>query len=505
MTKINRARHPTRRPRWTRTSAPHRLDPAASIRRKPARSSSPNRADADVATTGQRADHHVLRRGSVRHDIAGRHGAAAGTVRCRCTADPTDRETISPSLGHRRSRHRRSVIDHHVRLHGSRPVLDRGIEIGRPRHAVPRGKHRCHTGFGNQAVSERRPLRTPVRHDCPAGPGAHPQPEAVHAGTAPVIRLERPLALCHDSLLVASGIVLDPVPHAGWSRLPSRSPDRLCVSLVTGAAPGLSARIAAVSPTFGRLYEGTDRSFARSNLACDGRPAGRRSLTDVTPATGPPSNLLESLPQCCRTVGVSRGKLLASGSAVSDRNGARQRSEDGRSASWPTDFVGCLERRSRVPSGVSCGTVVAVLSTPVDNHVDSSSSLPKLYVDVISGGPVVDRGPRIKFRNGLERGRLRTQRRNPPGRPAPNGEPYVRTADTSATSVAEPRAAADRSSKVLLCSSVPSSFVQNEIERHLRTQITEALSRRLGQQIELGVRISPLAADESEDATGAVR
>jgi chromosomal replication initiator protein len=52
--------------------------------------------------------------------------------------------------------------------------------------------------------------------------------------------------------------------------------------------------------------------------------------------------------------------------------------------------------------------------------------------------------------------------------------------------------------------SVPSSFVQNEIERHLRTQITDALSRRLGQQIELGVRISPITAvDESEDATGA--
>src|SRR6202046_4385685 len=50
---------------------------------------------------------------------------------------------------------------------------------------------------------------------------------------------------------------------------------------------------------------------------------------------------------------------------------------------------------------------------------------------------------------------------------------------------------------------VPSSFVQNEIERHLRTQITEALSRRLGQQIELGVRISPLAGDESDDAIGA--
>src|SRR6202034_4289805 len=51
--------------------------------------------------------------------------------------------------------------------------------------------------------------------------------------------------------------------------------------------------------------------------------------------------------------------------------------------------------------------------------------------------------------------------------------------------------------------SVPSSSVQNEIERHLRTQIIEALSRRLGQQIELGVRTSPLAADESDDAIAA--
>lgn len=47
--------------------------------------------------------------------------------------------------------------------------------------------------------------------------------------------------------------------------------------------------------------------------------------------------------------------------------------------------------------------------------------------------------------------------------------------------------------------SVPSSFVQNEIERHLRTQIVDALSRRLGQQIELGVRIAPPADDEIDN------
>lgn len=47
--------------------------------------------------------------------------------------------------------------------------------------------------------------------------------------------------------------------------------------------------------------------------------------------------------------------------------------------------------------------------------------------------------------------------------------------------------------------SVPSSFVQNEIERHLRTQIVDALSRRLGQRVELGVRIAPPNLEESED------
>ncbi|GJN99815.1 chromosomal replication initiator protein DnaA [Mycobacterium marinum] len=48
--------------------------------------------------------------------------------------------------------------------------------------------------------------------------------------------------------------------------------------------------------------------------------------------------------------------------------------------------------------------------------------------------------------------------------------------------------------------SVPSSFVQNEIERHLRTPITAALSRRLGQQIQLGVRIAPPPADDDDDS-----
>ncbi len=48
--------------------------------------------------------------------------------------------------------------------------------------------------------------------------------------------------------------------------------------------------------------------------------------------------------------------------------------------------------------------------------------------------------------------------------------------------------------------SVPSSFVQNEIERHLRTEIIDALSRRLGQRIELGVRIAPTDGRDRRDS-----
>ena len=48
--------------------------------------------------------------------------------------------------------------------------------------------------------------------------------------------------------------------------------------------------------------------------------------------------------------------------------------------------------------------------------------------------------------------------------------------------------------------SVPSPFVQNEIERHLRAPIVDALSRRLGQRVELGVRIEPSAGVDAQGA-----
>jgi chromosomal replication initiator protein len=47
--------------------------------------------------------------------------------------------------------------------------------------------------------------------------------------------------------------------------------------------------------------------------------------------------------------------------------------------------------------------------------------------------------------------------------------------------------------------SVPSPFVQNEIERHLREPIISALSRQLGQRVELGVRIADPGTDDTPD------
>ncbi|MGZ8801080.1 MAG: chromosomal replication initiator protein DnaA [Mycobacterium sp.] len=53
--------------------------------------------------------------------------------------------------------------------------------------------------------------------------------------------------------------------------------------------------------------------------------------------------------------------------------------------------------------------------------------------------------------------------------------------------------------------SVPTPFVQNEIERHLREPIVTALSRQLGQRVELGVRIADPASDEPDDVHNGFR
>ena len=150
-------------------------------------------------------------------------------------------------------------IDHQIRLHSPLPGLDRGVEIGRPRHAVPRGKHRCPTGVGYQAVSERRPL--PRRFDTIARPALvrirrrKPCTRARRRLFGWKVRL--PFATTLSLLHLASCSTRFPVP-VGHAR-PHDAFVGFVSRLVPGAASALSARIAAVSPTFGRLYEGTDR------------------------------------------------------------------------------------------------------------------------------------------------------------------------------------------------------------------------------------------------------
>ena len=188
-------------------------------------------------------------------------------------------------------------------------------------------------------------------------------------------KVRLPFATTLSSLHLAS--CPGPVAMPVGTRLPSRSLGRLCVSLVTGAGPVQIARIAAVSPTFGRLDEGTDVRSPGQTWPSR-YPTRRRYLTTATPATTVREQFPESPAQCCRTVGRRRGKLLASGwcSSMPYRPGTAPDNEARMADRLPGQMThaGYRERRSRVPSAAFCGPMAAVLSTLVDNHVDSSWS-----------------------------------------------------------------------------------------------------------------------------------
>ena len=97
----------------------------------------------------------------------------------------------------------------------------------------------------------------------------------------------------------------------------------------------------------------------------------------------------------------------------------------------------------------------------------------------------------------MERGRLRTQWRFPADGAAANRTTLVTPLTPQQRAwlnLVQPLTIVEGFALL----SVPSSFVQNEIERHLRTPITDALSRRLGQQIQLGVRIAPPSEDADD-------
>ena len=137
-------------------------------------------------------------------------------------------------------------------------------------------------------------------------------------------------------LAYLSGV--SPAAHASqasWSAVRSE------VVLHTGrrGPQPTSMWVAAVSPTFGRLIESTDaRSSGQTWLGPTNRPLPRETRES-------PIGMRQNCWQ-------PHGKLLASGNAVSDRNGARQRSEDGGSTSCLGDLHGLSPAwRSRAVAG----------------------------------------------------------------------------------------------------------------------------------------------------------
>jgi hypothetical protein len=178
---------------------------------------------------------------------------------------------------------RPSRVNHDVGLHRAHAVFHRGTEVGRPFHSITSGEHRRRCSGPVSGGQRPAALATPVVHDRPAGTGAHAQPETVHTRPTPIVRLEGPLPLSHgnlSSLGMAFRASAQPVKsRTGWSECPLVSS---FVSLANrrvphdipgwlGTRPPDLPRFAAVSPTFGRLFEGTDAT-SRGQTTLQQRP-----------------------------------------------------------------------------------------------------------------------------------------------------------------------------------------------------------------------------------------
>jgi hypothetical protein len=153
-------------------------------------------------------------------------------------------------------------VNDEVWLHGTHPVLYRRVELGRPPHAVACRKHRQETRRCDQADNARRPLRR--RLETIARPARvrirrrKPCTRARRRLFGWKVRL--PLVTAFSSLCAASFVAMPPAAHA--SQLGQNF-----VSLRVGRGGPAAGRrgpqaehrwVAAVSPTFGRLFEGTD-------------------------------------------------------------------------------------------------------------------------------------------------------------------------------------------------------------------------------------------------------
>lgn len=194
------------------------------------------------------------------------------------------------------------------------------------------------TRSGSQRLT---PFAAPGGHDGAACACAHPEPESVHACAAPIVRLERPLALGHGCLSLLRLATITP-PLARETTMAVGKLMRLARNRRGSHGPSFprtedQSGFAAVPPTFGRLFEGTE-VFALGQT-CGFTPRITRprkpeiptqpvNPTPHRPASpGSPRNLYSMLQNGWH----SEIKLLASANAFSDREGPQIRSEGARS------------------------------------------------------------------------------------------------------------------------------------------------------------------------------
>ncbi len=231
---------------------------------------------------------------------------------------PDPRRNCGRRIERRRlGRIRPSVVDDEIGLYCPSAMPDRCTEVGRSSHPVLSREHR-RTACA-QAVSERRPLlRRAVTMARPARVrirNRNPCTRARRRLLGWKVRL--PLATAHSPYCVlrhAARHTGSPLclPHATHSV----SSVNFCVLLVTGAGSG-GKPVAAVSPAFGRLFEGTDAGSPgqtpllagtlRRALSVSQRPIIHTGHTRIGPANDPRFHSIHLAEMCSRP----RRNLLA--------------------------------------------------------------------------------------------------------------------------------------------------------------------------------------------------
>ena len=185
---------------------------------------------------------------------------------------------------------------------------------------------------------------------CSAGTSACPWPRLY------LLSVCDPFPRAHVNMSVLEAVA---VRTLRWSRLlaPAREPDD----------PSRS-RIA----TFGRLFEGTDEISLGQTclLRSDRHPDFVTSFPPVTIETDARQPVLAMLQNCWHPA----INLLASAKAISDRDGAGRRSEDGRQPRAHGDSSTVTSPGHAASARESNDTTTGVgYSQTVDNHVDTRS------------------------------------------------------------------------------------------------------------------------------------